>query len=141
EIDAVCGPMVGGALIAYSIALELGVDYLYTERTAPQNADSLYSASYHLPNPLRAAVSGRNVAVVDDVINAGSAIRGTLIELESLAARPVVIGALLLLGETGRRYFAERNLPLRYMAHLANEIWTPEDCPLCASQIPFDEPT
>jgi len=136
NIDAVCGPMVGGALVAQTIAVELGVDFFYTERVMSQNSDALYPATYHLPFPLRKLVDGRNIAIVDDVINAGSAVRGTLAELQSLGARPVVIGALLILGDLGQNYFAERNVQLRSVSHLPNEIWAPEDCPLCASQVP-----
>jgi orotate phosphoribosyltransferase len=139
SVDAICGPMVGGALVAQSIALELGVDFLYTERMAPQNPDTLYSAIYILPYHLRTVANNQKVAIVDDVINAGSAVRGTLAELESVGARPIAIGALLVLGETGQTYFAERDLPLRYISHLPNEIWTPEDCPLCSSQIPLND--
>lgn len=138
KVKAVCGPMAGGALIAHGIALELGVDFLYTERTPPQTPDGLFSASYTLPAPLRPSVRGLNVAIVDDVINAGSAVRGTLADLESLGARTVVIGALLVLGETGRSYFMERNLAVESVAQLPNELWTPKECPLCLAQIPLD---
>ncbi len=41
RIDAICGPMIGGALIAQTLALELGVDFLYTERIAPQSPEVL----------------------------------------------------------------------------------------------------
>jgi hypothetical protein len=43
--------------------------------------------------------------------------------------------ALLVLGDIGQKYLAERNLPLRSISHLPNEIWEPRDCPLCASQV------
>jgi len=140
EVDAICRPMIGGALIAQNIALVLGVDFLYTERVIPQNQDSLYSVSYHLPHHLRALVNGRKIAIVDDVINAGSAVRGTLTELESLSAKLIVIGALLVPGETGQNYFAEKDLSVQCISHLPNEIWAPENCPLCSSQIPLDSP-
>jgi orotate phosphoribosyltransferase len=138
-IDAVCGPMVGGALIAQNIALALGVDFLYTERIVPQNMAALYPVIYSLPGHLRTLVQCRSLAIVDDVINAGSAIRGTHNELESLGARTVVIGALLVLGEAGAKYFAERDLPVQGVSYLPNEIWAPENCPLCSSQIPLDD--
>ena len=138
-IDAVCGPMVGGALIAQTIALALEVDFLYTERIVPQNRDALYPVVYGLPGHLRTLIRGRRIAIVDDVINAGSAIRGTLNELESLGARTIVIGALLVLGEAGAKYFAERDLPVQGVSYLPNEIWVPENCPLCSSQIPLDD--
>jgi orotate phosphoribosyltransferase len=137
KIDAVCGPMVGGALVAQSIAVELGIELFYTERVASQNSEALYSATYHLPSHFRRLIDGKNIAIVDDVINAGSAVRGTLGELQFFGARPVVIGALLVLGDTGQKYLAERNLPLRSISHLPNEVWEPEECPLCDSQVPL----
>lgn len=139
-IDAVCGPMVGGALVAQNIALALGIDFLYTERVDSQTPDVLYPVAYRLPGHLRTLVEGRDIAIVDDVINAGSAVRGTLAEFESVGARPIVIGALLVLGETGRNYFAERCLPVESISRLPNEIWAPEICPLCSSRIPLDNP-
>jgi orotate phosphoribosyltransferase len=140
EVDVVCGPMIGGSLIAQTIAAQLGAEFFYTERVLPKRSDALYSATYHLPNPLRTLIDGKRVAIVDDVINAGSAVRGTLRELQSLGAIPVMIGALLVLGETGQKYFAERNLPIVSVASLPNEIWTPENCALCASQMPLTHP-
>ena len=137
QIDAVCGPMLGGALLAQSIAAELGAEFFYTKRVMPQNSNALYSATYHLPHSLNKMTHGRRVAIIDDVLNAGSATRGTLAALQSLGAIPVVIGTLLVLGETGQKYLAERNLPIRSISYLPNEIWTPESCPLCASQIPL----
>jgi orotate phosphoribosyltransferase len=138
NIDAICGPMVGGALVAQNIAVELELEFFYIERVISQNSNALYSASYHLPSHLRKLIDGKNIAIVDDVINAGSAVRGTLDELRSFSARPIVIGALLVLGDTGQEYFRERNFPLRCVSNLPNELWTPEDCPLCACQIPLD---
>ncbi|HLO14922.1 MAG TPA: phosphoribosyltransferase family protein, partial [Anaerolineales bacterium] len=108
EINAVCGPMVGGTLIAEIIATELGLDFFYTERMVYKSSNALYSATYHLPYPLPKMIRGRKVAIVDDVINAGSAVRGTLAELGSFGASPVVVGALLILGETGQKYLAEK---------------------------------
>jgi orotate phosphoribosyltransferase len=122
NIDAVCGPMVGGALIAQNIAMELGVEFFYTERVVSQNSDVLYSTTYHLPNHLRQMINRKKVAIVDDVINAGSATRGTLTELQSFGGQPVVIGALLVLGDKGKEHFAARNFPLRSISYLPNEL-------------------
>jgi orotate phosphoribosyltransferase len=139
-VEGICGPLIGGALIAQTIALELGVDFLHTERIAPQDTDAMYSTAYRLPQHLHAAVHGRSIAIVDDVINAGSAVRGTLAELESRGAKPAVIGALLILGNTGRAYFIEKHIPVVTIAHVPNEVWKPEECPLCAFRVPLERP-
>jgi len=138
-IDAICGPMVGGALLAETMAVALDREFYYTERVVPQNSDELYSVTYQLPSHLHKSIDGKNVAIVDDVINAGSAMHGTYEELQSLGARTVVIASLLVLGDMGQKYFAERNIPICSIAQLPNEIWSPKDCPLCAAQIPFDQ--
>lgn len=75
QVDAVCGPLAEGAFVALIVALQLGIQFTYTERFARPVADGLFPAGYRVPTPLRATLRGKRVAIVDDVINAGSAIR------------------------------------------------------------------
>jgi len=77
------------------------------------------------------------VAIVNDVINAGSAVRGTLSDLEACAARPVAIGTLLVLGSSASRIAADRGVALETLAALPNNIWTPAECPLCLRGVPL----
>lgn len=139
NISAVCGPLVGGALIAQTIAAELEVEFYYTERFVLPQRDALYPVEYRLPNALRQSVSGKNVAIVDDAINAGSAVRATLAELRSYGARPVAIGALLVLGSSAPNFFTDQNIPLESIASLPSDLWTPAECPQCASHIPLED--
>ena len=115
--------MVGSALVAQNIAVELGIEFFYTERIETQSSETLYSATYHLPSHLRQLIDGKNIAIVDDVINAGSAVRATLAELQSFGATPVVIGALLVLDDLGQKYLPARNLPLQSISYLQNQLW------------------
>jgi orotate phosphoribosyltransferase len=73
DVEAVCGPLVGGAFLAQLLAARLGVEFFYSEPSAQPRRDALYSAEYRIPAALRARVRGRAVAVADDVVNAGSA--------------------------------------------------------------------
>lgn len=138
--EAICGPLSGGAFLAQMIAVELAIDFYYTERVAPVERDALYGVKYHLPARLRPLIQGQAVALVDDVINAGSAVRATLAELQAYGARPVAAGALLVLGEAAPAFFAARQLPLVRLAALPNHLWAPADCPLCAAQVPLEPP-
>src|SRR6266850_1075275 len=52
RIDAVCGPMTGGARLAEIIAGELGVAYYFTERFET-TAAGLFPVRYDLPAALR----------------------------------------------------------------------------------------
>jgi orotate phosphoribosyltransferase len=133
NIEAVCGPLTGGAFVAQMIALELDVEFSYAERVARANDETLYSAAYRVPDGLRDAVQGKRVAVVDDAINAGSAVRATLGDLEACGARPGAIGALLVLGDRAAELAAGKQLPLVCVAHLPSAIWPPAECPLCAA--------
>ncbi|MBV8568141.1 MAG: hypothetical protein JO273_22065 [Methylobacteriaceae bacterium] len=137
RIDGVCGPLSGGAFVAQAIAAEMGLEFYHTERAGPRS-DALYGTQYRLPEALRSRVSGKRLAIVDDVINAGSAVRATLAEVAGLGAVPIAIAALLVLGTTAERFAATQSLPLVSIASLSNEIWEPSECPLCAAVVPFD---
>jgi orotate phosphoribosyltransferase len=139
SIDAVCGPLVGGALVAQLIAAELDVDFVYTERS-PGGPAALSPVGYRLPKALRAAVGGKRVAVVDDAISAGSAVRGTLADLTACGAHPAVIGALLVLGSLAPGMAATAGIPLESIATLPWGLWTPAECQLCASGVPVEDP-
>jgi orotate phosphoribosyltransferase len=113
--------------LAQLIAATLEIDFYFTEQ-----------ATYRLAHGLQRAIRNQRVAVVDDAINAGSAVRGTLDELRSCGAVPVVVGALVVLGETGANYVAAENLPLECLATLPNQLWLPADCPFCAGGVPLE---
>jgi orotate phosphoribosyltransferase len=133
---AVCGPQTGGALLAFAVAAELDVQFFSVDRLAQAECDS--AVRYRLPDSMRRAVRDQRVAVVDDVINAGSAVRGTLADLRSCGARAVAIGALLVLGDSAPALAADEDLPLASLASRPNNLWLPESCPLCAAGRPID---
>jgi orotate phosphoribosyltransferase len=137
--EVVCGPLTGGAFLAQMIAAELGAEFCYAERVAPPREGALFSAEYRLPAALRPRVRGKAVAVVDDVINAGSAVRGTIADLHACDARPVVIGALLVLGTAAAELAATHNIPLETVDRRPSGVWAPADCPLCASGVPLED--
>lgn len=130
RIDAVCGPLTGGAFLAQLIARELDVAFAYTELSAPM--------CYRLPSGLRDGVAGTRIALVDDVINAGSAVRGTYQTVVAHGGQPVVVGALLVLGSAASAFAAEASLPLECLAHRPSNLWEPAACPLCAAGSPLD---
>ncbi len=138
RVDAVCGPLLGGAFLAQLVAHALGVEFLFAERVAPSGGDGLYQVRYPLPHALAGRVRGKRVAIVDDVMSAGSALRGTYAELQSHGATVVAAGALLVLGTAGATYFAEQDIPVEAVARDEYPLWLPESCPLCASGVPLE---
>ena len=136
-IDAVCGPLVEGALIALMVASELGVEFSYANRFADGDKGGLFPVEYRVPEALRKALAGRNVAIVNDVINAGSAVRGTLADLDGLGASVVAVGALLVLGPAAQELCDRSGVALEALDRQSNAIWRPEQCPLCARNVPL----
>jgi orotate phosphoribosyltransferase len=139
RIDLVCGPLNGGAFLAELIALELGVEFVFAERLVSQRT-GLFAVDYRIPAALRSALRGKRVAVVDDAISMGSAVRATLADLEVGQANPVVVGALLVLGPAGPEFAAARGLALERLTDLPLRTWLPSECPLCASGCPVVDP-
>jgi len=138
SVSAVCGPLLGGAFLAQLVAHALDVEFCFTERVT-QPHPGLYQARYRLPSAFSPRIRGKRVAIVDDVMSAGSALRGTYTVLEAHGAKPVVVGALLVLGSTGADFFAQHGVPLEAVARDDYELWLPANCPLCAAGQPLED--
>jgi orotate phosphoribosyltransferase len=97
-------------------------------------------ARYAVPAALRAGVQGKRIALVDDAISAGSAVSGTLADLEACGGRVIVLGALILVGTRPQQLATSLNLPLEWLVEVPTELWEPSDCPLCRRGEPPREP-
>ncbi|MBN1658316.1 MAG: orotate phosphoribosyltransferase [Anaerolineae bacterium] len=133
EPDVVCGPLVGGALLAQLVAVELGVGLSFAARYVSPDG----SVSYALPSALGPAVHARRVLVVDDAINAGSAVSATLEALLEIGATPAGIACLLALGPAGAEIACRYAVPFVRLAAVERGLWVPERCPLCAAGVPL----
>jgi orotate phosphoribosyltransferase len=132
QIGAVCGPLDGGALLARMVAEVLGCESFYSERITGLNG-----VTYRLPSQFRGGLRDKNVALVDDAINAGSAVRATFAELQSCGARVVALGALITLGQVAERLATSLAIPLVRSIAIESPLWTPADCLLCAAGVPL----
>jgi len=139
EATAVCGPLVEGAFVALMVAPLLGVPFSYSQPVRERDAAGLFPVSYTLPASLQRELAGRRVAIVNDVINAGSAVRGTLAALRQCGARPVAIGTLAVYGESAGRLAGAHGIPLETLASFPSRIWEPSACPQCARGVPLDD--
>lgn len=139
EVEAVCGPLLGGAFLAQLVAHALGAEFYFTRR-ADEDAGGLYGASYRLPEALRGRAKGRRVAVVDDVMSAGSSLRATFEELRAHGAETRAAGALLVLGRRGADFFDAHAVPVESVARDEYQTWEPSRCPLCATGVPLEDP-
>lgn len=140
NIEAVCGPLVEGALLAQMVAEELGVEFYFAEQFPRASSDGLYPIGYRLPESMRYLVSGKRIAIVDDIINAGSAVRGTAEDLQVCGAEIVAIGALLVLDSSASTFAASKGLALETLSEIPkNNLWEPSSCPLCGAGVTLEE--
>jgi len=130
--EIVCGPLTGGAFIAQVVAAELGAGFAFAERVVTGDA-----VAYRLPDALRGPVRGRRVLLVDDAVNAGSALLSTWQDILSCGAQPAGSACLLALGEAAARIAAATGAPLYHLLALERRLWPPDRCPLCASGTPL----
>ncbi len=137
--DAVCGPMTGGAKLAQLIATELRIECFQAERFETADATGLFPVEYRIPPAQRQKTRGRSVAIVDDAISAGSAVRGTYADLVACGARPVALGALVVFGDAAERFAAETGLALEGIERMPLEIWPPAQCPLCKAGVTMEK--
>jgi orotate phosphoribosyltransferase len=139
DIDALCGAFVGGAFIAYPIARRMELNFFYTER-AIRNENGVQTVSYRLPAALSSAVTNRKIAVIDDVINAGSAVTKTSDELRSFGGIPVVMASILTVGGHSPKRLSKAYPPVVSLEHLESMLWEPQGCPLCKSGVSLVDP-
>jgi orotate phosphoribosyltransferase len=137
NVDVVCGPLLGGAFLAQLVAPHVGAEFMFAEKAGRDEA-GLFAARYRIPDALARRVAGRRVAIVDDVMSAGSSVRATHVALEALGAKTVVVGALLVLGTAGESFFGGQGVAVETLAREDYALWTPADCPMCLAGAPLE---
>ena len=129
SVDAVCGPLEGGAFLAYAVADLLGVAFLAGYRSPGE------ATGYRLP-AVHGGIGGWRVAVVDDAVNAGTAVAACLEELRGQGAVPVAAAAVIALGEASTMVPARLGVPFYAAGTMPSRAWPAQECPLCADGVP-----
>lgn len=138
RIEAIVGPMTGGAKLAAMIGAKLNLESYHTERFDSPNATGLFPVRYLVPAAHRERLRAKRVAIVDDAISAGSAVKGTHADLLACGARPIFCSALIIFGDSAAKFAAEKSLRLESVVQMSFNMWLPADCPLCRAGIPTE---
>jgi orotate phosphoribosyltransferase len=129
--------LVEGAFVSLMVAEELDVEFCYAERFEHPEATGLFPVEYGVPDALKSRLQEARVAVVNDVISAGSAVRGALADLHRCSAIPVALASLLVLGPSAAALARREEIPLLHIAERDNPLWLPSNCPLCSAGVPL----
>jgi orotate phosphoribosyltransferase len=138
RIDVVCGPATGGLILAQWTAHHLGALAVVGEHG--DDHDGLTHPQARRPFVLRRGyerlVPGRQVLVVDDVVNTGFSIRGSI---EAVRAHGGEVSAAAAVVNRGALEPAAIGVDeLRCVTDIRLDSWPAADCPLCARGVPVN---
>jgi orotate phosphoribosyltransferase len=117
QIDTVASPAIGGIVIGYEVARQLGVRFMWTER---ENGRMTLRRGFQVR-------AGERVLVVEDVITTGGSTRETIDALALSGANVVAAGSII--DRSGGR--ADVGVPRVSLATLDVAAVSPADCDAC----------
>lgn len=125
DFDIVVGPAMGGVIVSYELARQLGKPGIFTERKEGEMKLSRFEIK-----------KGAKVMISEDVVTTGKSTMEVCRLLESLGAE--VVGVCSIVDRRGKE--SELTLPLYSAVKLDIESFNKEDCPLCKENIPYIKP-
>lgn len=117
DIDIVIGPAMGGIIVAYEAARQLGKPGIFTER---ENGVMALRRGFQIK-------PGQKILVVEDVITTGGSVKEVIEVVEKMGG--IVAGVGVLVDRSGGKV----TFGVKQAAVLTLDItsWEQEDCPLC----------
>ena len=117
EIDTVASPAIGGIVIGYEVARQLGVRFIWTER---QNGTMTLRRGFTVSEHER-------ILVIEDVITTGGSTRDTISALQASGAEVIAAGSII--DRSGGR--ADVGVPRVSLATLDVPAVSVDDCDAC----------
>lgn len=116
-ITKVCGPAMGGVIVSYELARQLGVESIFTER---QDEKMTLRRGFEVGPEDK-------ILIAEDVITTGKSTMETVAVLESFGAEIVGLGCMV----DRRAENCAFALPVYAALRLDIATYSPEECPLC----------
>ncbi len=126
KVDLVAGPTTGGIILAFETARQLGVRSIFAEKMGDVR---IFRRDFEI-------APGEHVLIVDDILTTGGSIRETISAVDSLGG--LVIGVGVLINRSSKEM--DLGMPLFSCLHIPTIVYSPEECPLCAANIPLIKP-
>ncbi len=117
EIDMVIGPAVGGIIVAYEMARQLGVKNVFAER---ENGKMTLRRSFTIPK-------GAKILVAEDVVTTGGSVREVMEVVKEQGAEVVGV-AVVVDRSNGTETFG---VPFEAALSVEVKAYDPKDCPMC----------
>jgi len=124
DFDIIVGPAIGGIIVAYELARQVGKTALFTER---ENGIMTLRRGFVIKK-------GQKVLISEDVVTTGKSSLETAEAVKIFGAEVVGIACIVDRGTCSIDY------PIYSAIKLPVEIWDTEECPLCKKGIPCVKP-
>lgn len=126
SFETVASPAIGGLVIGFAVAAQLGKPFLWTER---QNGEMTLRRGFSLS-------PGERILVVEDVITTGGSTRECIAALEANGGK-VVAAASIIDRSNGK---ADVGVPRISLVEMDVPSYSPEACPMCTTGIEAIKP-
>ena len=120
----VAGPTTGGLIVSYEVARHLGLRSIFAEKA--EGGGRTFQRGFTI-------APGERVLIVDDVLTTGGSVRDVLEAVRSMGGEPLAV-AVLIDRSGGRTDFG---VPSFSCLALDLPSYEPDDCPLCAQNVPL----
>ncbi len=126
QVQIVAGPTTGGIILAFEVARQLGVRGIFAEKEGDRRA---FRRGFTISPRER-------VLIADDILTTGKSIHEVMAAVAESGGKVIGIGVLVDRSEQP----VEFGVPLFSCLRAATQTYHPQDCPLCAAQIPLVKP-
>ena len=128
DFDVVASPAVGAVVLGFSAALAGDARFIFAERAGD---DLAFRRGFHVS-------PHENVLVVEDVITTGGSAKEVVELVRASGGNVVGVGSLIDRGDPAKP--PDLGVGVRALVKLAVDSWAPEECPLCRSGEPIEDP-
>ena len=126
NIELVVGPAVGGIILSYEIARQLGCDGIFLER---KNGKMALSRGFSIEKSQR-------ILLVEDVVTTGGSVNEVCEVLKQLGGE--IAGISLMVDRSGGK--VDFGIKTDSLIQLGLELFKPESCPMCSDEIELETP-
>jgi orotate phosphoribosyltransferase len=127
KVDAICGPAMGGIIVAYELGRQLGIPAFFTERDA--------SGVMSLRRGFTVE-KGSHILIAEDVVTTGKSSGETAAVLEENGALVTSLACVV----DRRAAGIEVGWPLYAACKVEVATWESDECPLCKQGLPAVKP-
>jgi len=124
-VDAVVGPALGGVVLSYELARQLGARSLFTER---ENETMTLRRGFSI-------APGERVVIAEDVVTTGGSIGEVIAVVESHGGRAMAVASLI-----DRSEGIDFGVTFVSLAKVKIETYSQDACPLCRAGQPVVKP-